>query len=97
MRAWKIPHDVQQEIEQHLLPLLEDAHCGSVEFLYDSSNKDQQRLYFDLNLLSTLPIMPQDGEGGTVTDDDKAWAPNYDPWREMAKAIWTFVRKDTGH
>lgn len=50
---WTIPDDVKIEIEKQLLPTLpKDAHCGSVEFLYHGG----ERHYFDLNLLSTLPI-----------------------------------------
>jgi hypothetical protein len=85
LRAWIIPSDVRDELEQRLLPLLPDAHCGSVEFLY---NKQGQRLYFDLNLLSTLPVHV-DG------DSSSAW-PNasYDPWQELASACWKIVEHE---
>ena len=33
-QAWKVPNEVIQEMEHDLLPLLPDAHAGSVEFLY---------------------------------------------------------------
>jgi predicted transcriptional regulator len=52
---------------------------------------NDQRLYFDLNLLSTLPIMTDDIEVGAVSDDDLVWNHGYDPWLELAKAIWDFV------
>ena len=81
-RAWKIPLNVKDEIENQLLPLLPDAHCGSVEFLY--SEKDSERLYFDLNLLSTLPIH--------VRDTDGIWQKDYDPWMQLATEIWDFVQ-----
>jgi hypothetical protein len=51
--TYDVPDDVREEIEGQLLPLLpEDAHTGSVEFLYCG----ERRFYFDLNLLSTLPL-----------------------------------------
>jgi len=125
---WEVPAEVRQEIEDQLLPLLVDAHCGSVEFLYASStlpkitstvpscssskrdNEDVReksknessnestirprdclrRLYFDLNLLSTLPIIDatdsihDEGAGETI------WPKSYDPWLELAHGIWKF-------
>jgi hypothetical protein len=78
IRAFKVPNDIKEELEERLLPLLTDAHSGSVEFLY---NKTGERLYFDLNLLSTLPMMEQ------VEDVDDVWGRGYDSWNEMANAI----------
>jgi hypothetical protein len=76
VRAYKVPDDVLEELEEKLLPLLPDAHSGSVEFLY---NEHGDRLYFDLNLLSTLPLVEQ--------NDKSLWENNYDPWKEMANAM----------
>ena len=82
--AWKIPQDVVAEIEQNFLPTLpSDAHCGSVEFLVDPSSR--QRLYFDWNLLSTLPINVEEESRTSV------WSDTYNPWDELAIAIWKFV------
>ncbi|CAJ1924110.1 unnamed protein product [Cylindrotheca closterium] len=80
--AWLVSENVRTEVEDQLLPLLADAHCGSIEFLYtqDESNK---RLYFDLNLLSTLPTR--------VSNTGGVWADDYDPWMELANAIWKVV------
>jgi hypothetical protein len=78
VRAYKVPDDLQEELEERLLPLLPDAHSGSVEFLY---NEQGDRLYFDLNLLSTLPLVEQ-GQ-----NDKSVWENNYDPWKEMANAM----------
>lgn len=84
LEAWKVPTEVQQEIEQQLLPLLVDAHCGSVEFLYSEvEGQGTKRLYFDLNLLSTLPA--------NVPDPNHAWPNNYDPWKELAAAVWGII------
>jgi hypothetical protein len=77
-RAIAIPDDVRNELEQGLLPLLPDAHAGSVEFLHDKAGR---RLYFDLNLLSTLPLVER------VQDAKSVWGKDFDPWKEMATAI----------
>lgn len=82
IRAYSIPNDVRFELEQQLLPLLSDAHSGSVEFLCDKQGK---RLYFDLNLLSTLPLVEQ------VEDADAVWGTDYDPWNEMASAMLDYA------
>jgi hypothetical protein len=79
-KAWCVPLEVRLEIENQLLPLLIDAHCGSVEFLYYSGN---DRLYFDLNMLSTLPIK--------VSDADAVWEKGYDPWIELATGVWAVI------
>lgn len=79
--AWSVPEAVRKELEGQLLPLLKDAHCGSIEFLY--SYDYNKRLYFDLNLLSTLPT--------NVSNRDGVWAEGYDPWMELASAIWNVV------
>ncbi|KAL7521021.1 LOW QUALITY PROTEIN: hypothetical protein ACHAWX_005716 [Stephanocyclus meneghinianus] len=81
-RAWRVPVDVKDELEGRLLPLLTDAYCGSVEFLY--SKEDSSRLYFDLNLLSTLPI--------NVLNEEGVWDPSYDPWMEQAAAVWEIAQ-----
>jgi hypothetical protein len=77
--AWSVPEEVRNEIQSQLLPLLVDAHCGSVEFLY---SQEGGRLYFDLNLLSTLPLM------STISDPSQVWPEHYDPWKELAVAVW---------
>ncbi|CAB9524397.1 expressed unknown protein [Seminavis robusta] len=91
IQPWSVPEDVRQEMEEQLLPVLPpDAHCGSVEFLLaeepskseETTNKPTttyKRLYFDLNLLSTLPV-----------EEDQQTP---DPWLQLASAIWTFVRQ----
>jgi hypothetical protein len=79
-KAWSVPLLVKQELEEQLLPLLPDAHCGSVEFLY---SHDSSRLYFDLNLLSTLPIK--------VTNEDGVWQTGYDPWMELAEVMLQII------
>ena len=79
---WKVPDDVRHEIEDQLLPLLPDAHCGSIEFLYAQEEEEEvgttpdpcrsprlRRLYFDLNLLSTLPIIEDDDNNNNNKDD----------------------------
>jgi glutathione synthase/RimK-type ligase-like ATP-grasp enzyme len=80
LAPWLVPEDVRCELQEQLLPLLKDVHCGSVEFLFNTQGK---RLYFDLNLLSTLPVGVEDSSG--------VWPPNYDPWQELADAVWNVV------
>lgn len=82
IRAYSVPHDVQEELEERLLPLLPDGHSGSVEFLY---NEKGNRLYFDLNLLSTLPLVEQ------VQDEASVWTSDYDPWKEMANTMVNMI------
>lgn len=77
-RAWKVPDEIADEI-QRVVRVLKDADAGSVEFLY--SYDDNQRYYFDVNLLSTLPL-PE-----TIYNRDEVWSPDYDPWNELAAAI----------
>lgn len=55
--AYDVPSEVCAEIEDSLLPLLPNVLTGSVEFLI---RDDDERLYFDLNLLSTFPLDRQD-------------------------------------
>lgn len=83
-RAIAIPDDVRDELEQGLLPLLPDAHAGSVEFLLDKADT-RRRLYFDLNLLSTLPQVER------VQDAESVWGKDFDPWKEMANAIMDMI------
>lgn len=73
IQSYATPQQVVDEIEQRLLPLIPDADAGSVEYLVNAKG---QRLYFDLNLLSTLP--------DTEAVDD-IWG--CDPWGELATAI----------
>jgi RimK-like ATP-grasp domain len=79
MEAWNVPEEIRLEIEEQLLPSLGaiDAHAGSVEFLVHESTG--QRLYFDLNLLSTLPIVVSNGR--------EVWGETYNPWSELATAV----------
>jgi len=87
-QLWEVPDSVRREIEVQLLPRLPaDAHCGSIEFLYSSSSEEfnkgeNVRLYFDLNLLSTLPII----DTNTTAKND-----NEDPWMQLAESIWNFT------
>ena len=107
IQPWQVPDLVRREIEDQLLPVLPaDAHCGSVEFLYSgNSNRagdphggqdhNEKRLYFDLNLLSTLPTT----DNNTAPMDPSAPTLNVspmnhqDPWMELALSIWSFVHQ----
>lgn len=80
--AWSVSTKVRQEIERILECLPEDAHAGSVEFLIDTTG---QRLYFDLNLLSTLPV--------SVVNANTVWGELYNPWAELAEAVIQVLNK----
>jgi hypothetical protein len=100
-----VPDDVRMEIENQLLPLLkEDAHAGSVEFLQHPTVNEHspymphRRYYFDLNLLSTLPIM--DHPSGIVETNMDSNHKNitlldldYNPWSELAHGIISVMLK----
>jgi hypothetical protein len=92
IQPWTVPESVRVEIENLLAPVLpQDAHCGSVEFMYSSTTTDApERLYFDLNLLSTLPVDVPSGEVefNTLSSNEVP-----DPWLELASAIWTFIKQ----
>ncbi|GAX18166.1 hypothetical protein FisN_25Hh149 [Fistulifera solaris] len=75
-----VSEDIQREIKS-LCRLVPDAHSGSVEFLYDEKGR---RLYFDLNLLSTLPL-PE-----TIQNSALVWGADYDPWKQQANEILSF-------
>jgi hypothetical protein len=81
--AYLVSEEIKQEIEC-LCRLVPDAHCGSVEFLYDHSGR---RLYFDFNLLSTLPF-PE-----TIHNSALVWGADYEPWKQQANEILDFFDK----
>lgn len=76
-QAWTIPDAVRFEIENSLLPLLPDAHAGSVEFFYTNEGNEGAKkcMYFDFNLLSTLPLEM----------DTESWT--REPWEHLASCI----------
>jgi hypothetical protein len=82
VQAYLASNDVTRDLEEKLLPLLPDAHSGSVEFLSDKNGK---RLYFDLNLLSTLPLVEK------VKDSEDRWRNYYDPWKQMAVVVASVI------
>ena len=101
---WAVPEDVRIEIEEQLLPLLpEDGHAGSVEFLTmttsprDNPEKDHSpdRYYFDLNLLSTLPIVGGDDDDDKKSTSSDVWGVHYNPWSELAQGIVSVMLKRT--
>eukprot|EP00941_MAST-03F_sp_MAST-3F-sp1_P004784 g4784.t1 len=74
--AWEIPAKVQFNVEK--IAALCKADLGSVEFMY----KDGVPLYFDVNMLSTIPT---NGDP-SVMDERKLWK-SRDFWREQANFI----------
>jgi len=79
MLSWEVPEDVTRDISKIIEVLGDDCNAGSLEFLY---NSDFSRVYFDLNLLSTLPL-----NDGSIGNDDNVWEQGYNPWLELADAV----------
>lgn len=82
--AWQVPKDVEVEVLEAFKVLGEDAHAGSIEFLQESDTG--RRLYFDLNLLSTLPVV-----GETVKNETGVWPDDYNPWEELAVELFQYA------
>jgi len=55
---WLVPAHIALEIELLLSHVGDDCYAGSVEFLFH--NDIDHRVYFDLNMLSTLPLESED-------------------------------------
>lgn len=51
---WIVPQNIISEIENLLTHVGDDCYAGSVEFLFQ--NDTEHPVYFDLNILSTLPL-----------------------------------------
>lgn len=75
--AFSIPTVIQEDVKR-IVTQLPDAHAGSIEYLY---NDKEEPLYFDLNLLSTLPLIEKTALA------DEIWGPEYDPWTELARGV----------
>jgi glutathione synthase/RimK-type ligase-like ATP-grasp enzyme len=67
---------VTPEMESEAVRIMEycQAHAGSVEFFI---NQDGKRVYFDINMLSTLP-------DPTKALNQGVWPDDYNPWKEFA-------------
>lgn len=72
--AWLPSEQVSKAVASISATVGNDCHCGSVEFLYD---QEGEAVYFDLNMVSTLPLDVPDPEG--------VWSSDYDPWTELAQ------------
>ena len=79
MLSWEVPEDVARDMSKILEVLGDECHAGSVEFL---CNSDLSRVYFDLNLLSTLPL-----NDGSISNEGNVWEQNFNHWSELATAV----------
>lgn len=79
MLSWEVPEEVARDISKILEVLGDECHAGSVEFL---CNSDLSRVYFDLNLLSTLPL-----NDGSISNEGNVWDHNFNHWSELADAV----------
>ena len=77
--AWDVPSDIKEDILRVSKVMGDDCDAGSVELLYDQAGC---KIYFDLNLLSTLPLMD-----GSIANDDNIWPEHHNPWTELADAV----------
>jgi len=82
--AWKPSAAVCDEVERLSQACGADCDVGSIEFLRVEGEPAEDkttasRVYFDVNLLSTLPLM-----NGSVQDKDGVWPASFDPWAQLA-------------
>jgi len=77
--AWAVTDDVKEDIARILRVIGDDSDAGSIELLYDETGC---KVYFDLNLLSTLPLVD-----GSIGNDTGVWPDEYNPWSELSEAI----------
>ena len=78
LTAFHVPYNVQEDIAR-IVAQMPDAHAGSIEYLYGPQSRSP--IYFDLNLLSTLPLPEQ------VQHANKVWGQDCDPWLELACSV----------
>ena len=76
--AWRVPDDIASDVAK--IVDISQGDCGSVEFMYDEHGGPP--VYFDLNMLSTLPIMD-----GSVKNAEGTWPASFDPWSQLAAHI----------
>lgn len=84
-RAWAVPERVGKAVLA--IAAKAEATCGSVELLYREGWGDQAPVFFDVNMLSTLPLMD-----GSVLDPDRVWPPSFRPYEELADYIIALAR-----
>ena len=85
IQAWDPPQDVADGVVEAMAAC--GADCGSVELLYPAAEPRggaaegdaPQPLFFDVNMLSTLP------QPGQVDDPEGLWPDGYDPWAQLAE------------
>ena len=77
--SWAVTDDVKEDIARILRVIGDDCDAGSIELLYDKAGC---KVYFDLNLLSTLPLVD-----GSIGNDTGVWPGEYNPWSELSEAI----------
>ena len=81
VEAVEIDPDIQRSILK--IETLCQSDCSSVEFLYNA-NKPDEIVFFDVNMLSTLPVLPNN----KVLHSEKRWGEGYNPWKELASCVY---------
>lgn len=79
VHAWAVPPGVAASVLAVMASC--GADCGSVEFLYPEGQLAPEPLFFDVNMLSTLPLP------GSFVDQAGVWPPGMDPWDDLARFI----------
>jgi len=71
--------EIPQAASDEILKIMNhcQADAGSVEFFLQGDT----RVYFDINMLSTLP------DPSKVQDDTHIWAQGFDPWAQLASFV----------
>ena len=82
--AWDPSAAVRAEVERLANACGAACDVGSIEFLrVEGESADDlssaSRVYFDVNMLSTLPLL-----NGSVQNKDGVWSAAFDPWAELA-------------
>eukprot|EP00193_Tetraselmis_chui_P008520 CAMPEP_0177752748 /NCGR_PEP_ID=MMETSP0491_2-20121128/1082_1 /TAXON_ID=63592 /ORGANISM="Tetraselmis chuii, Strain PLY429" /LENGTH=350 /DNA_ID=CAMNT_0019267967 /DNA_START=14 /DNA_END=1064 /DNA_ORIENTATION=- len=91
VHAWRVPTIIEDAVLRVMAAC--QADCGSIEFLYpepetsflpgSGRGAEGVPLFFDVNMLSTLPLP---GPGGYL-DQEGVWPEGMDPWTDLAHFI----------
>merc|ERR1712187_825615 len=88
---WIVPPEVARAVLRDKASC--GADCGSVELMFhghapstDAADSLGATLYFDVNMLSTLP------DTALIRDEGNVWPQDFEPYGELAKYILAKAR-----